>query len=87
VASSCITGAVCGSTKYCADVELSGQIELLQCLPYPSGCDTCGCATMNLRSYYVTNFPGMTLPICYCSDAQSNLDAGMPVIVIRCLSG
>jgi hypothetical protein len=63
----------CAPNAYCGYVSQDGRVDVLQCLPYPSGCNDCTCATAALGAYYVAHFPCCSLPPCTCTNTSGTL--------------
>jgi len=60
--------ATCNSrTEYCASVQVNGAHKLDVCRPYPSGCDSCGCARDDALPVMRQVYPGCDLSFTRCN--------------------
>ena len=76
-------------TQYCASVQVNGAHKLDVCRPYPSGCDTCGCARDDALPAMRQVYPGCDTSFTYCYSGSRTLDPGdlSATLVVACTEG
>jgi hypothetical protein len=68
---------MCGAGSYCAHITNNGAVEVDQCVSFPSGCQACDCATVDLVARYQASFtPPRGYPPCVCGDGQGQIISG-----------
>jgi len=75
-------------TQYCARVDLNGVDALHACRPYPTGCDSCGCARDDAIPFLRQSYPCDQFST-RCSGSGRSLDPEdvSATLVIGCFSG